>query len=399
MDAPRSRTTGVGRVGLLLFAVGWGANHFAPLLLVYRTRLNLSPVDLGTLFAVYAIGLVPGLLIGGPLSDRRGRRAVVLPEAMVALAGTALLAVGGARFELLLAGRLVVGLGSGGVFSAGTAWMQDLSRGEPPGTGARRAAVALSCGFGGGPLIAGAIAQWLANPVLTPYLLQAVVLAGAIALVRRAPGSARHAEGAGATDGPSETRVPKNFLRELGIVAPWVFAFPSIAFVILPAQVRAHLGGFAIVYAGLAAAVCLAAGILIQPLARPRPARRVAVGGLLAGALGLLVGRLATSLGSPLAVLAAAVLLGIGYGACLIAGLRWIEVTTPPEFRGRVTGIFYLLTYLGFWAPTLLAALARRAGEGITLWLTAALALVTAAVTGSQGWRSDPDTASARRRS
>jgi hypothetical protein len=54
-----------------------------------------------------------------------------------------------------------------------------------------------------------------------------------------------------------------------------------------------------------------------------------------------------------------------------------------------VTGIFYLLTYLGFWAPTLLAALARRAGVGVPLSLTAALALATAAITGSRRWRSD----------
>ncbi len=186
--------------------------------------------------------------------------------------------------------------------------------------------------------------------MLTPYLLQATVLGGAIALVWPAAGTVGLAAGAGAPDGPSPIHVPARFLRELGIVAPWVFAFPSIAFVVLPAQVRAHLGGFAILYAGLVAAVSLAAGILIEPLARPRPARRVA-----------------TSLGSPLAVMAAGLMLGVGYGACLIAGLRWIEATTPPEFRGRVTGIFYLLTYLGFWPPTLLAALARRAGEGMTL--------------------------------
>jgi len=80
---------------------------------------------------------------------------------------------------------------------------------------------------------------------------------------------------------------------------------------------------------------------------------------------------------------------GIGYGACLIAGLRWIEATTPPATRGRVTGMFYLLTYVGFWAPMVLAAVARRTGEGVALWLTAVLALASAAVTGVRRWRSD----------
>jgi hypothetical protein len=85
----------------------------------------------------------------------------------------------------------------------------------------------------------------------------------------------------------------------------------------------------------------------------------------------------------------AAALLGIGYGACLIAGLRWIEVTTPPTIRGRVTGVLYVLAYLGFWAPTVMAALARRTGDGATLWGAAGLAAVTAVVTGVRRWRSD----------
>ena len=61
MTAPQTiRKHDVARVSLLLFAVGWGTNHFVPLLLVYRARLGLTAVDLGALFAVYALGLTPG---------------------------------------------------------------------------------------------------------------------------------------------------------------------------------------------------------------------------------------------------------------------------------------------------------------------------------------------------
>jgi MFS family permease len=90
-------------------------------------------------------------------------------------------------------------------------------------------------------------------------------------------------------------------------------------------------------------------------------------------------------------VLGAAVLLGVGYGCCLIAGLRWIEATTPAVNRGRVTGIFYVVTYLGFWAPTGMAALATAGwiGDRATLWMAAGLALVTAGMTAARRWRSD----------
>src|SRR5215207_8524036 len=56
-----------------LFGVGWGANQFAPLLLVYHRDLGVGEATLEAMFGVYAVGLIPGLLIGGPLSDRIGR--------------------------------------------------------------------------------------------------------------------------------------------------------------------------------------------------------------------------------------------------------------------------------------------------------------------------------------
>jgi hypothetical protein len=85
--------------------------------------------------------------------------------------------------------------------------------------------------------------------------------------------------------------------------------------------------------------------------------------------------------------LAAAVLLGVGYGACLIAGLRWIEAATVPATRGRVTGLFYVFTYLGFAAPLLLAAWAPRLGDRVSLAWAAVLALATAVEVARGGLR------------
>jgi MFS family permease len=64
------------RVAFVMFAVGWGANQFSPMLIVYRQALGLGPGTIAGLFAIYAATLIPGLLAGGPLSDRFGRRAV-----------------------------------------------------------------------------------------------------------------------------------------------------------------------------------------------------------------------------------------------------------------------------------------------------------------------------------
>jgi hypothetical protein len=40
------------RVALAMFAVGWGANQFSPMLIVYRHALGIGPGPVAGLFAV-----------------------------------------------------------------------------------------------------------------------------------------------------------------------------------------------------------------------------------------------------------------------------------------------------------------------------------------------------------
>ena len=156
------------RVALVMFAVGWGANQFSPMLIVYRHALGLNAGEIAGLFAIYAATLIPGLLAGGPLSDRFGRRACVLPFAALSPVATLLLVLGPHSLPLIAAGRALAGLCSGMVFGPATAWVQDLSGGSA--LSARRAALALSAGFGFGPVVAAALAQWAPHPLVVPYL-------------------------------------------------------------------------------------------------------------------------------------------------------------------------------------------------------------------------------------
>ncbi len=366
------------RVAALLFAVAWGSNHFVPLLLVYRARLRLSAAEIAILFGVYAIGLLPGLLLGGPLSDRAGRRAVVLPSACVALAGTGALAWGLEGFGVLLAGRFIVGLGAGATFSAGTAWVQDLADGEPAGTGARRAAIALSSGFGFGPLVAAVCAQWLPWPLQLPYAVQGLVLAPAIAAVATLPGL-RGAAPSGAPPRTEGKKLPAGF-GPFALSAPWVFGFAAVSTAVLPALIRARLGSYAVAYAGVVTALTLLAGVLVQRPLRPWPPHRSMRFGLAVGVVGLIVGAFAAGAMSPLGALLASTALGCGYGGCLISGLRFIETRADPDARGRATGVYYALTYIGFAAPLALATLAKHTGDLGSLLVVLGLALATLGV-------------------
>jgi len=61
-------------VAAVMFGVGWGANQFASLLIAYHQKRGLTISVNEALFGIYALGLVPALILGGPASDRWGRR-------------------------------------------------------------------------------------------------------------------------------------------------------------------------------------------------------------------------------------------------------------------------------------------------------------------------------------
>src|SRR5437667_11396458 len=111
----------------VLLGTGWGSNQFTPMLLVYRQALGLGTGTLEAMFGFYALGLIPGLLIAGPLSDARGRRTVVIAAAGLSLLASAVLVAGADSVALLFLGRLMAGVSSGAVFAAGTAWLREIS--------------------------------------------------------------------------------------------------------------------------------------------------------------------------------------------------------------------------------------------------------------------------------
>ena len=185
------------RIALLLFCVGWGANHFVALLLVYKQTLALDAAAPAALLGMYALGLVPGLLLSGPLSDRLRTPGAVFPATAVTLLASALLGAGGGSFHALLVGRLLYGLGAGAAMNPGAVWLLQLSADAAPGAGARRATLALSAGFGFGPLLSGLLAQYAPHPTVLPYVAHLLVTTVVFALAFGAPAPPRAAAGPG----------------------------------------------------------------------------------------------------------------------------------------------------------------------------------------------------------
>lgn len=378
---------------LTMFTVGYGANQFVPLLAVYRRTLGLTDTQATAVFGVYALGLIPGLLVGGRASDRFGRRGLMIAFAALSLLATAVLAGGQWGVGWLYAGRLLTGVVSGAVFTIGTAWVKELSDGPEPGVGARRAGVALTAGFGVGPLVAGLLAQWAPGPVLLPYLVHLLLTVLALALLPRAPETRIRTR----TPGPRPPLLPASiraarFRSITAPLAPWVFGSVTVAFTTLPAHATGTVPGLQVAVPGLLAALALAAGYAVQSsgrrlhgaaTARHGHGRVAAAAALAVVVLGFLASAYATARPGLAAAALAAALLGAGYGLCLSTGLREVEETAAPDELGAVVSIFYSLAYAGLLVPYLLTFLAPRLGYpwALTAAATAAgLTLVTVLV-------------------
>jgi hypothetical protein len=376
-------------------ASGWGANQFSALLGAYRTDLGLTNATTTGLFAVYVLGLIPGLLLAGPAADRRGRRPVTLAALGVSVLATFLLMAGPSAAWLLWPGRFLTGLGAGTLLTAGSVWIKELSHAPygtapTPGAAARRSGLFLSAGFASGGLAAACIAEWAPHPMVFAYVPHLVLATAAAIGAARVPetaafGAARTPETAadrpaGTPAGPASSAV--TFRRLVAPLAPWVFAAPTIAFATLPGLVDAHLDGWRTVYAGLATAVTPCTGILVAPLARRLAARHrmaTALCGLAAIATGLLAGALAVARTDPALGLFAAVLLGGGYGLSVAYGLTEVAALTPPHQLARRTARFWALCYLGFCAPYAVTLLTGVWSPQAVLTGGAALALLTLA--------------------
>jgi len=375
--------------GLAVAAVGWGAQQFAPLLLLYQSELGLSTTVVQATFGVYVFGLIPGLLLGGPVSDRFGRRRVLVPTLVASLFGTGLLILGGVGAGWLVAGRLVAGAASGAAFSSGAAWIKELSSagaGPRANPGPRRLTVAMSIGFGLGPLVAGVLAQWAPAPTVLPYLPHLVLAAVAIPLAMRAPEtrparpSARLAAPSPAGARRSSAVLSRRFWTVVVPLAPWVFGSASIALAYLPGLVKVQLGDHALIFSAVVTMLTAAAGIVVQPLARRLD--RSAGTRLLASALaivvaGLLVAVAASAWLSPALVVLAALVLGAGYGCCQVCGLLEVQRLAPPRHLAGLTALYQAVSYLGFLASFLLAAAGSLLPPSELLAVVAGLAVLT----------------------
>lgn len=323
-----------------------GANLATPLYAVYAKRFHFSSLVLTTIFATYAVVLVPSLVLFGRLSDRLGRRAVVVLGLTTAVAGLAVFAA--AQGDVwLYAARALQGLAVGMISGAATAALVEL---EPAGDRRRAslfAGLAQSGGSAAGPLLAGVLVQWAPAPRQLSYLVVLAATGLAAVFVLRLPSPA---EARGEPWRIQVPRVPRELLGSFarvsltaGIVwatlALFLSIVPSYAGDLLDTKNVALLAALAALSVVASSAAQIAARTLVGP---GRPPQAI---GLVVLALGLSL-LAAASPAHSLALLALGSLAaGAGHGLAFINAQQELNELAPPERRGEVTAAFVACIY------------------------------------------------------
>lgn len=307
------------------------SNAATPLYVLWQRDIGFSKGTLTVVFALYIVGLLGSLLVSGVVSDRLGRKPVLLPALALALAACAIFATA-ATVTALVVARLFTGIAVGAVVSAGMAAVTDVAGPERRRLAALLASCAMVFGAGLGPLLAGVLSEMLPAPTVTVFVVEAVLLATAVLAVLRMPVRRPAPSGKGAW-----VRVPGvphgngvHLALGVAVFAPGITA-TSFVLSLGPTLLAELLGTTSRIVSGAMAFVMFLAATGVQFAVRTLRRITILTAGAISTVLSMAALITAVHASSVLLLVASALLAGAGQGMGQLGGLSLLNSAVPPQ--------------------------------------------------------------------
>jgi MFS transporter, ACDE family, multidrug resistance protein len=388
-----------------------GNSMLIPVLPAISRELEVSSFQVSLLITVYAVVAILLIPVAGFLSDRFGRKAVIIPSLIIAGAGGAVCAaaawwMNNGAYPVILAGRFLQGIGAAGAAPIVLPLVGDLFQDEKEvslGLGV----IETSNTFGKvlSPILGSALAMivWFAPFISIPlFCLASVLLVG---FMVKPPKRQKQESQVGIKE---FIRSVGSILKEKGRWLTGVFAAGGIAMLLvfgvlfyLSNVLEEQQGLHGIAKGGVLAiplgALCLASFITGRKIGENKKGMKLVSTFGLALTSGMLLAEVWLS--NIYAVIGVFALAGAGIGAALPSLDAIITESIDKKQRGTVTSLYSSMRFIGVSAGPPLVSLLVQGGQRTVFLTLAAFSLAGVCLTafmikppsGQSGRKSDSD--------
>ncbi|MBK6006676.1 MFS transporter [Ramlibacter ginsenosidimutans] len=327
-----------------------------PLYNIYRAEDGLTNAAISMAVVTYAVGTIAALLVLGRLSNHVGRRRAAIASLAVILLGCLVL-LDVHDIGTLLAGRLLVGVGTGLASSSLSAYIVDAAAGQPEWLATVASSQAPMLGLTVGAIASGALVQFGPWPRELVYLVCVGLLLLSAVLIAISPETAAPMPGAWQSLLP-RVRVPSRVMHLLPaatavFLATWATGAFYQAFV--PALVVDQLHTRSPLVLGLVFSAYMTPSVLGAPLGgrfTSAAAQRVGMVVFLAGMTGAIA---AITAGALVLFIGATIVAGAGQGIAISAATRGLLQGGAVAERAPIFSTIYLLCYGAAAFPSLVS--------------------------------------------
>ncbi|MGB3482585.1 MAG: MFS transporter [Mycobacterium sp.] len=356
---PTRRLASFWIVAAAFFAVVAATNIPTALYPLYRSTFHLTPSASALAFSVYAFALIPALLMFGPLSDRFGRRWVIMLAVTLSLIASAI-AIWGPGFTELLAARAMHGLSAGACTAAAGAAMFEYGVGVLPRSLVEAVVVASpTCGSAIGPLWGAWAVDLFGNRLVAAYVSFLPVLLICLAAMAFTSPVRTTRRGSDVDLRPTTSRTGKHLVASFLAVALACFLCWSIVGLfqsLMPDWILQTMRTDRLDVGVSGAVVVLLVSMMVQLTVRSWPPRTLQI--LSLGALVVTCGLFSLTVAHPglPMILAVAVCTGVAHGSGFLAavqGVNTLALAAMPHRHATLLSVLYVGNYLAMGLPIL----------------------------------------------
>ncbi len=331
-----------------LFMITTAVNLQVPLYTLYAEQAGYGKAATALVFAAYVFGLIPVLLFLGGISDRAGRKPVLLVALGFSLCATLLMIVH-PTIQMLFLARLLQGVGLGLSVGTCTAYLIALYP-EKSSWIPTFIALCSSVGFGGGALFTALLSfEHVSLAPLSYWIVLGFLILTIVGVFFFVP----PVQGDTGKPMMNMPTFPKGTMpANAAIAVAWSVC--GLVISVLPAQLK--LNGYEL-WVGPALFLINMAGVLMQPFVRKMNSTAALLTGFICLPCGYGLLLFGANSGSIFLVLAGTIIAGTAcYGFTYLGGLQLIVERGKKEAARAVAG-FYLFAYLGLGLPSVFVGL------------------------------------------